>query len=119
MIRRSKMNQSLQFVGCMNCEGCRRAPRRPMHSPHRALGLVLVLATRAAGTERFEAHVGQFERNRLRWRPSSLKTPMNQFLRLWYGRRGPTATHRWAGLRTSFSLSGWLALHRWIKQLAA
>src|SRR5262245_55151478 len=25
MIRRSKMNQSLQFVGCMNCEGCRRA----------------------------------------------------------------------------------------------
>src|SRR5215813_7557407 len=25
MIRRSKMNQSFQFVGCMNCEGCRRA----------------------------------------------------------------------------------------------
>jgi len=25
MIRRSKMNQSLQFVGCMNCEECRRA----------------------------------------------------------------------------------------------
>jgi len=25
MVRQAKMNRSLQFVGCMNCEGCRKA----------------------------------------------------------------------------------------------